>query len=469
MSAALGYEALSQMARELGRPASTLTVLSPGADPFACGTPAHVAHAEWFAQLWREHMPTRGGHLRRLHYRLVVQASPIAMVSGAPYQNTTLCWSTLKVAGKWARYLGLLDADDFDDKRPAVRRFFMDLDEGSEVTAALREPAKELGEGFGSVWLIEPRIPRLPVWEVAGERKVPQGYVLEIWVEKSDVEDVCLPLAAQYRMNYCGFNGQVGIKPCRELVERAEQSGRPIRVFYISDFDPQGESMPVAVARKVEFVLAERGLDLDIEVTPLALTKQQCVDLKLPRAPIKESDRGRGKFEERHGEGATELDALEALHPGTLHDLIEAEVLRYYDPTLEKRVKEQNQALADEVATLNESLIPGHEDELEALRKELDEIREKLKPIRKRLAPIKRQAEAWRKRGEDLYRTIAEELRADEPDFSSVHWPEPAAADEHPDPLFDSTRDYLTQIDRFKLHQGKPTERRRRKPNGGAP
>jgi hypothetical protein len=39
--------------------------------------------------------------------------------------------------------------------------------------------------------------------------------------------------------------------------------------------------------------------------------------------------------------------------------------------------------------------------------------------------------------------------------------PEPEEADEDDlDPLYDSARDYVTQVDRYKQHQGKPTQRR---------
>jgi hypothetical protein len=48
-----------------------------------------------------------------------------------------------------------------------------------------------------------------------------------------------------------------------------------------------------------------------------------------------------------------------------------------------------------------------------------------------------------------------------------VDWPEPDEGHEDPDPPFDSTRDYIEQIDRFKHHQGKPTARKAR--NGGKP
>jgi hypothetical protein len=41
-----------------------------------------------------------------------------------------------------------------------------------------------------------------------------------------------------------------------------------------------------------------------------------------------------------------------------------------------------------------------------------------------------------------------------------VEWPEPEG-DDDPDPLFDSRRDYVTQIDRYKEFQGKATDRKK--------
>jgi hypothetical protein len=44
-------------------------------------------------------------------------------------------------------------------------------------------------------------------------------------------------------------------------------------------------------------------------------------------------------------------------------------------------------------------------------------------------------------------------------DLDEFEWPEAEEGDADPDPLFDSKRAYIDQVDRFKLHQGKPTER----------
>jgi hypothetical protein len=48
-------------------------------------------------------------------------------------------------------------------------------------------------------------------------------------------------------------------------------------------------------------------------------------------------------------------------------------------------------------------------------------------------------------------------LEAEKPDLEDYEWPEPADGDEYDDPLFDSSRDYVEQIDRCKEYQDKPT------------
>lgn len=107
---------------------------------------------------------------------------------------------------------------------------------------------------------------------------------------------------------------------------------------YLSDFDPGGRSMPKAVARKVEFTIAKFDLDVDLQLIPLALTPDQCREYRLPRTPIKDSERRKDKFEQTFGVGATELDALEALHPGELARLLRAELNNWLDDSLNRRV-----------------------------------------------------------------------------------------------------------------------------------
>ena len=58
---------------------------------------------------------------------------------------------------------------------------------------------------------------------------------------------------------------------------------------------------------------------------------------------------------------------------------------------------------------------------------------------------------------------INRDLAAKAPDAGDFDWPVAEACEGNSDPLFNSTRDYIEQVGRFKLHQGKPTEAEPRK------
>jgi hypothetical protein len=65
----------------------------------------------------------------------------------------------------------------------------------------------------------------------------------------------------------------------------------------------------------------------NVKLDPLVLTPRQVSEYGLPRTPIKESDRRKAGFEAVHGEGAVELDALEALYPGQLSHIVEEAIV----------------------------------------------------------------------------------------------------------------------------------------------
>src|SRR5262249_36324910 len=145
---------------------------------------------------------------------------------------------------------------------------------------------------------------------------------VEIWVEKSTMGDILNPIAQAHSANLMTGVGELSLTRCFQLIERAKASSVPVRILYLSDFDPGGRSMPLAVARKIEFMVHQMGLGLDIELRSIALTQQQCDEYRLPRIKIKDTEKRRKKFEKKYGEGAVELDALEALHPGELARIV---------------------------------------------------------------------------------------------------------------------------------------------------
>jgi hypothetical protein len=272
---------------------------------------------------------------------------------------------------------------------------------------------------------------------------IPQSIHLEIFVEKSTQNDIFLPIAQHKRLNLVTGVGEMSATRVREFVARAKESGRPVRILYVSDFDPAGRDMPVSVAVKIQFELYRQGLDLDIQVRPIVLTHEQCVEHGLPRTPIKESDLRAPGFEARFGAGATELDALEALHPGLLRELVEKEIDRYWDPDHDDAVARTCEDIEEQLNRITAEIHAEHEVEIDALRAEWQRITNEHR--------------AWIELAKPVWHAIREKCDENEPRIDDVEWVEPFEPDEDPDPLFDSTRDYVTQVDRFKRHQGKPT------------
>jgi len=195
----------------------------------------------------------------------------------------------------------------------------------------------------------------------------PPWFHLELWCEKTTMNNILLEIARARRLNVITGPGFQSLTGSWKLIERAKRSGRPVRILYISDFDPSGRRMPLAVARVIEMLLRRENLDLDIKLIPVAMTHKQCVDYQLPRTPIKETVKGKNAFEERYGEGATELDALEALHPGVLSQILLREVNRYSDPTFPDRMEEAHDQLKDELNRTTEGIISPYREELDEL------------------------------------------------------------------------------------------------------
>jgi hypothetical protein len=333
--------------------------------------------------------------------------------SGMPYVNTIACFTELDEASRDARLLNLVpwvritdqrndtpveflpnwsDSDNPDasisiaDSTPKIGADPIEtIDDLPPALIIGKEPLRSLmilglsnaPDLVGMPKAIEG--PDLPEMEISEQEDLvpevtikppsmsPPWFHIELWCEKTTVNDVLLTIARERQLNVItgpGFQSHTG---AYQFLERAKRSRRPVRILYISDFDRSGRNMPLAVARVIEFLNRRDGLDLDIKLLPIALTHEQCIRYELPRTPIKDTDPGKEAFEKRFGEGATELDALEVLHPGALREIILEALDRYRDPTFADRMQDAKESLQQEVDRIRSQVVAPYREELDAL------------------------------------------------------------------------------------------------------
>jgi hypothetical protein len=445
-----GHEYTKNMAEALGVPIRELLVLARGNDPFSVGTPAHIRDAEWFTSLFDRCGFTSGVHLRRIHYQLVSEAN-VLLPNGDAYQNTERCWAMLSESGKKARILSFVDTEAFVDRRNPEPHIYC-ADYPSEPYCHFDELMRWRCHGIQAA--AHAPVFDLPYPELTGYHSTAadQPYLLELWVEKSTMNDILKPLCSQMGVNLVTSIGFQSVTASVQLLGRAAMSSKPAHILYISDFDPAGERMPVAVARQCQYMIERRGYDVDLSVDVLMLSAEQAAKYQLPRIPIKDADRRKAGFEDRHGGGAVELDALEALLPSEFERVVRHAIQRYQDGDhIAKVVKTGEQARSDIAAEWSELARP-FEDELEELRRLACQIGQayqeplsdlsqrlsaELEPVNERLAELNSE-----------YQEAMDDYAPELPD-------KPEAVPDGPinlDPMFDSVRYHLEQLDAFKRH-----------------
>ncbi|MBC8868191.1 MAG: hypothetical protein H8E44_02170 [Planctomycetes bacterium] len=454
-------QALKRLAEDWGVPKQDLLVLAPANDPFNSGTSTNKAMAKWFARLLDEHGLPPGKHLRRYFYLLVTLDATVTMPNGKIFENTESCWSYLQKSSTHARYQGLIDPSQFSDNRnPSALEF--------QPEPRLKPDATWEVDSF-STW-IAPSIPEprrgdvlLPDITVNGYDydDGDQPYHLEYWTEKSTMDAEVDPICRAYNVTKkqgIGFDSVTSVIKMLERCQGFMEIDRPIRIFYVSDFDPAGYAMPIAIARQIQFWLWRQGRDADIRLKPLVLTKAQVEEFDLPRKPIKDEDRRKGNFEARLGEGHVELDALAALHPGTFEEIVSRAFEDYRDDTLYERLDDAySEAMANAEAAWESATAHVHsevDDFLERMNAISDRYIPKVNELRDEmeaeLAPLRDEMEDLERRADEEVSEASVLLTADLPVRPDA---EPQAEAEAEEWLYDSKRAYGEQLDCFHAHK----------------
>lgn len=471
------YESIKELAKSEGLTVADLCALAPKNDPFYVGRPAEQIAAQWFSDLWRRFGFSTGVHLRRMHYRIVSHKGGIARPDGRTYENTEPAWDFLNEAGKWARYLQLVPATAFVDKRNPEAIINAYWKQPGDYGYRDPNPTIELYNSWDDDAYSLPSLPELPAlpynlpdrpdFEVNGYSSIQQPYHIEVWAEKTTMNDVLIPLCRRYGVNLITGAGELSITAVVEFMKRVEAADRPARILYISDFDPAGLGMPISVARKIEYFQRNEGYEaLDIRLHPCVLTADQVTHYSLPRIPVKDSDNRKANFEAAHGEGQVELDALEALYPGELRRIVDRFIRQYFDVSLFDRANTVKQQLIDDLNGRRLAVLDEFGPEWSEIWGEYDELKEDFEATRNRFAAliedfqpqIDRHSEtlsAIKEKGRELFNQLLERLEEERQavDLDTYALPEANLPEESDYLLYDSRRDYLDQLQTYKAYR----------------
>lgn len=473
----IDYTNLKTIAKQDKVRVVSLLALAPQNDPFYIGTKTDMDMAEWFRDLWERFGYEDGIHLRRVHYQVASQK--IAKPNGETYQNTMNDWQWLCNAGKYARYLGYVSSSSFVDRRNPEAIIHAHYYGPDDFEYENPEPRQEVEGGWDNgdeyygadndkYALPElPELPRLPYslpdtpWlNAQGYVGTHQDYLIEIWCEKTTMNDILIPLCRQYGINLITGMGEMSITSVVDLLNRVNRAGNAARILYVSDYDPAGMSMPVAVARKIEFYLeALRDEGYDIALQPVILTADQVATYELPRIPVKDSDKRKANWEATQGAGQVELDALEALHPGELSQIVEAEILKYHDPNLRRKLNvvqaELQSLLTEETGNVQDDYqneIMTIETDYGDLTTAWDETRERFADLvasfQEDISSHKDDLADVVKRTKSLYDEIENDLAEVGIEFPDI--PSPDLPRDDNGLLYNSDRDYFDQLEYYQ-------------------
>jgi hypothetical protein len=127
------------------------------------------------------------------------------------------------------------------------------------------------------------------VAQAAGRLWLHSEYYSEVWCESRSIagviEDDCEELAVSlYPAG--GFSSMTLAYQATEYINN-DCRNRPVRIFYIGDYDPSGVLIDVSVKREL---LVHLRKDINLQFIRIGITKEQIEEYNLPTKPRKEGE-----------------------------------------------------------------------------------------------------------------------------------------------------------------------------------
>jgi len=109
----------------------------------------------------------------------------------------------------------------------------------------------------------------------------------EVWAESRSIAGVLQEDCEDLAVSLYPRGGFSSLSLAYEAAEQMRQQGKPVKIFYIGDYDPAGVLIDVAL----EHELRKHLIDWDLDFRRIAITKEQIAEYDLPGKPRKEGDR----------------------------------------------------------------------------------------------------------------------------------------------------------------------------------
>ena len=202
-----------------------------------------------------------------------------------------------------------------------------------------------------------------------------QRYRYVFFGEKSSLYPILRPLADEYGADLLLPTGELSDTMIYHMARHANHDGRHTICFYVSDCDPSGWQMSISLSRKIQAFKDLLFPDLSMEVRRVALTPTQVLThvnadgSTLPSTPLKEGEARAEAWEDAMGVEQTEIDAVDA---GDLEDWLREAIDPWFDPDLDQRVADAEEAWRSDAQDALEDAIGA--DKIDKLRERVDKF-----------------------------------------------------------------------------------------------
>ncbi|MEO1616826.1 MAG: hypothetical protein AAFV88_13300 [Planctomycetota bacterium] len=160
---------------------------------------------------------------------------------------------------------------------------------------------------------------------------------VHVFVEKDAMAGVIDPVTHELDVSLSPVRGYTSDSYAHAIGQSFRSIDKPIKCFYLGDFDPSGFDLERSLREKIEFH-AEKPIGGD-EVTweRLALNQQDFDEFGLHELEVKLTDTRARSFIKEHGERCAEVDALD---PKVIRERVRNAIMQYVPSDEWERLKD---------------------------------------------------------------------------------------------------------------------------------